>query len=225
MKTIPHAEYYNLYGPTETNVITYYKVNSIPPEQESSIPIGKSCANMEVFALTEDGKLVTEPGIEGELFARGSCVAQGYWGDPEKTTKNFIWNPLQKNYFEKAYCTGDLVTLDQSGDYLYKGRKDHMIKSRGYRIEIGEIETALYSNSKVKEAAVVPIPDDVIGYRIKSFVVCHNGNEINLSDFRMYLGKKLPQYMIPDDIEFCPSLPKTSTGKIDKTELLKLSQK
>lgn len=225
MKIIPRAEYYNLYGPTETNVITYYKVNSIPLEQESTIPIGKSCANMEVFALTDDGKLVTEPGIEGELFARGSCVAQGYWGDHKKTTKNFIWNPLQKNYFEKAYRTGDLVTLDKEGNYLYKGRKDHMIKSRGYRIEIGEIETALYSNSNIKEAAVIAIPDDVIGYRIKSFVICHNTNGLNLSELRLYLGKKLPQYMIPEEIEFCTSLPKTSTGKIDKTELLKFSQR
>jgi amino acid adenylation domain-containing protein len=225
MKTIPRAEYYNLYGPTETNVITYYKVNSIPPEQESSIPIGKSCANMEVFALTKDGKLVTEPGIEGELFARGSCVAQGYWNDPEKTARNFIRNPLQKNYFERTYRTGDIVTLDNEGNYLYKGRKDHMIKSRGYRIEIGEIETALYSNPDIKEAAVIPVPDDVIGYRIKSFVVCHNGDSLNLSDLRMYLGKKIPQYMIPEEIEFYPSLPKTSTGKIDKTRLLKLSQK
>ena len=225
MKIIPRAEYYNLYGPTETNVITYYKVNSIPPEQESSIPIGKSCANMEVFALTDDCKLITEPGIEGELYARGSCVAEGYWGDPEKTAKNFVWNPLQKNYLEKAYRTGDIVTLDRDGDYLYKGRKDHMIKSRGYRIEIGEIETALYSNEDIKEAAVVPIPDDVIGYRIKSFVVCHNGKALDLSELRLYLGKKLPQYMIPEEIEFCSSLPKTSTGKIDKTELLKLSKK
>ena len=185
----------------------------------------KSCANMEVFALTKDGKLVTEPGIEGELFARGSCVAQGYWNDPEKTARNFIRNPLQKNYFERTYRTGDIVTLDNEGNYLYKGRKDHMIKSRGYRIEIGEIETALYSNPDIKEAAVIPVPDDVIGYRIKSFVVCHNGDSLNLSDLRMYLGKKIPQYMIPEEIEFYPSLPKTSTGKIDKTRLLKLSQK
>jgi amino acid adenylation domain-containing protein len=225
MKKIPLPEYYNLYGPTETNVITYYKVNSIPPEQESSIPIGKSCANMEVFALTNEGKIITEPGNEGELYSRGSCVAQGYWGDPEKTTKNFVRNPLQKNYFENAYRTGDIVTLDGEGNYLYRGRKDHMIKSRGYRIEIGEIETALYSNSDIKEAAVIPIPDDVIGYRIKSFIVSHNGDELNFSELRMYLGKKLPQYMIPDEIEFCSSLPKTSTGKIDKTALLKLSKK
>ena len=225
MKTIPGPEYYNLYGPTETNVITYYKVDSIPPEQENSIPIGKSCGNMEVFALNDEGKLITEIGVEGELFARGSCVAQGYWNDAEKTAKNFVWNPIQKNYSEKAYRTGDMVMLEANGDFLYKGRKDHMIKSRGYRIEIGEIETALYNNPEIKEAAVIPIPDDVIGHRIKSFIVCNDGNEIDLRELRMYLGKKIPQYMIPDEIEFCSSLPKTSTGKVDKTGLLKLSKK
>jgi len=225
MKTIPKPDYYNLYGPTETNVITYYKVNPIPPEQVSSIPIGKTCENMEVFALTNDDKLVTKPGVEGELYARGSCVAQGYWNDPEKTAKNFVRNPLQNNFYEKAYRTGDIVTLDSEGNYLYKGRKDHMIKSRGYRIEIGEIETALYSNPDIKEAAVIPVPDDIIGYRIKSFVVCNDGKPLDLSELRMFLGKKIPQYMIPEEFEFWSSLPKTSTGKIDKTILLKLSQK
>ena len=221
MNTIPGVEYYNLYGPTETNVVTYYKVKPIPPGQESSIPIGRSCKNMEVFALTADGKLITRSETEGELYARGSCVAQGYWNDSEKTAKNFVWNPLQNNYFEKAYRTGDLVTLDTDGNFLYKGRKDHMIKSRGYRIELGDIETALYSNSEIKEAAVIPIPDDIIGYRIKSYIVCHNSDGLNLSELRMYLGRKLPHYMIPDEIEFCEFLPKTSTGKIDKTGLLK----
>ena len=219
MEQIPHPEYYNLYGPTETNVITYYKVEKIPPYQESSIPIGKACENMEVFVLKEDGALVTKPGEEGELIARGSCVAQGYWGDKEKTAKNFIWNRLQPNYQDKAYNTGDLVTLDEDGNYLYKGRRDHMIKSRGYRIEIGEIETALYSNPDIKEVAVIAIPDELIGHRIKAFIVCKDSKKINASDIRILCGKKLPKYMIPEEIEFHEYLPKTSTGKINKPAL------
>jgi len=219
MEMIPHPEYYNLYGPTETNVITYYKVEQIPPDQESSIPIGKACNNMEVFALKENGALITKPGEEGELFARGSCVAQGYWGDPEKTAKNFIWNKLQRNFQDKAYNTGDLVTLDTDGNYLYKGRRDQMIKSRGYRIEIGEIETVLYSNPDIKEIAVVAIPDQLIGHRIKAFIVCKDGKNITSSDIRIFCGEKLPKYMIPEEIEFQQALPKTSTGKINKPAL------
>jgi amino acid adenylation domain-containing protein len=219
MEKIPHVEYYNLYGPTETNVITYYKVKKIPPEQTNPIPIGKACANMEVFALKENGQVVEKPGDEGELYARGSCVAQGYWGDKEKTNKNFVFNPLQANFAEKVYRTGDLVTLDEHGNFLYNGRLDHQIKSRGYRIELGEIETALYSHDSIKEAAVVAIPDELIGHRIKAFIVCKDHQQISLTDLRIYCGEKLPPYMIPEDLEFRQSLPQTSTGKVDKTFL------
>lgn len=221
MKQIPHPEYYNLYGPTETNVITFYKVENISPDLNDPIPIGKACTNMEVFALNENGELINKPGEEGELFARGSCVAQGYWGDMEKTFRNFVLNPLQPNFQEKVYHTGDIVSLDSDGSYLFKGRRDHMIKSRGYRIEIGEIETVLYSHPDIKEAAVVAIPDELIGNRIKSYIVCHQDKKISATDIRLYCGEKLTKYMIPEEIEFCQSLPKTSTGKIDKPALLK----
>ena len=84
MAIVPDPEYYNLYGPTETNVITYYKTPQIPDDQTVPVPIGKQCENMEVFAVTKEGKIVAEPGEEGELMARGTCVAQGYWGDEEE---------------------------------------------------------------------------------------------------------------------------------------------
>ena len=219
MMIIPHPEYYNLYGPTETNVITYYKLNRIPPDQESPIPIGKACENMDVFAVKDDGALVIKPGEEGELFARGSCLAQGYWGDEGKTSRSFISNKLQTNFQDKIYKTGDIVTLDDEGNFLYKGRRDHMIKSRGYRIELGEIETVLYSNPDIKEVAVIAVPDEFIGHRIQAFLVSHNGKELNSADIRKFCGKNLPRYMIPEEIEFRQSLPKTSTGKINKPAL------
>ena len=221
MKIIPQAEYVNLYGPTETNVITYYITPPIPDEQTKPIPIGISCQNMQVFALTKQNELVTEPGQEGELLARGTCVAQGYWGDKVKTDKVFIDNPTQPNFRDQAYRTGDLVTLDEEGNYIYLGRIDHMIKSRGYRIEIGEIESAIYSHPQVKEAAVIAIPDDLITNRIKAIIVMTNAQEVEASDIRMFCSDKLPKYMIPEIIEFMEELPKTSTGKVDKTTLLK----
>jgi non-ribosomal peptide synthetase component F len=94
---IPLATYYNLYGPTETNVCTFYKLTAtdIAPEKTEPVPIGRACANMEVFALDDAGNQVTEPGREGELWARGSCVAQGYWGDKEKTAASFVHGPQQ----------------------------------------------------------------------------------------------------------------------------------
>ena len=218
MMLIPHAEYYNLYGPTETNVITYFKVERIPPEQIKPVPIGKACNNMEVFALKEDGTYVTEPREEGELLARGSCLAQGYWGDDEKTNQSFIANPTQPYVRERIYKTGDLVTIDENGDYIFLGRRDHMIKSRGYRIELGDIEAALYSHPDIKEGAVVAVPDDVVGNRIKAFVAlkCEG---IDPTDLQAFLAEKIPKYMVPEIIEFRESLPKLSTGKIDKKML------
>jgi acyl-coenzyme A synthetase/AMP-(fatty) acid ligase len=220
MDMIPHAEYYNLYGPTETNVITYYKVEKIPFDQIKPIPIGKPCANMEVFALMEDGKLVAQPGQEGELYARGSCVAQGYWGDIEKTNNSFVINHTQSHFWERMYKTGDIVTLDEEGNYIYLGRSDHMIKSRGYRIELGEIEVALYSHQEIKEAAVVAIPDDLIGNRIKAFVVLNNKKQVSAMELQRFCSDRIPKYMLPEIIEFRESLPKTSTGKIDKPTLV-----
>lgn len=222
MNLIPHPQYINLYGPTETNVITYFITPPIPEDQTLPIPIGKCCENMEVFAVTKENKLITTPGEEGELLARGTCVAQGYWGDKKKTDKVFIQNPLQEHFFDQAYRTGDLVTLDEEGNYIYMGRIDHMIKSRGYRIEIGEIEAAIYSHPQVKEAAVIAIPDDLITNRIKAIIVMDN-KEIDAAAVRMFCSDKLPKYMIPEVIEFKDVLPKTSTGKVDKPALIKES--
>jgi acyl-coenzyme A synthetase/AMP-(fatty) acid ligase len=219
MTFIPHADYYNLYGPTETNVITWYKVPRIASRQVRPTPIGKACANTEVFALTEDGQIVTQPGQTGELFARGSCVAQGYWGDVEKTKRSFIPNPLQPSFGETVYKTGDIVTLDQGGNYLFLGRRDHMIKSRGYRIELGEIEAVLYDHPEVKEAAVVAVPDDLVGNRIKAFVVLSD-HHVSSTELQGFCLKRIPRYMVPEMIELRNELPKTSSGKIDRPALM-----
>ena len=226
MSQIPNAEYINLYGPTETNVITYHIVTEpIPDSQTEPIPIGICCENMEVFAVDKDGKRVTVPGEEGELMARGTCVAQGYWGDPEKTNKVFIKNHLQEAFEDRMYKTGDLVTLNEKGEYIYKGRVDHMIKSRGYRIEIGEIEAAIYAHSSVKEAAVIAIPDDLISNRIMAVVAFDPDQILDSAELRGHCAAKLPKYMVPEMIEFMEELPKTSTGKINKPLLLKRAQK
>ena len=220
---IPHADYYNLYGPTETNVCTYYKVqpHDLEPERTQPVPIGIACENMEVFAVGDDGQLVTVKGKEGELWARGSCVAQGYWGDAEKTARNFVPNVHQPNYEEVVYRTGDIVTLHDDGvNWVYIGRRDHMIKSRGYRIELGEIEAAFYSHQGVKEVAAVAIPDDIVGNRIKAFVVPMNQNGLTVKELETHAAQKLPRYMVPESIEFRDELPKTSTGKINRPLLV-----
>ena len=137
---IPDADYYNLYGPTETNVCTYYRVQpqDLTPDCTEPVPIGIACENIEVFAVNDQQQLVTEMGRKASCGCAGSCVAQGYWGDSEKTARGFVHNPFQPHFDEIAYRTGDIVALDTDGtNWRYIGRRDHKITSRGYRIELG----------------------------------------------------------------------------------------
>ncbi|MDZ7364010.1 MAG: amino acid adenylation domain-containing protein [candidate division KSB1 bacterium] len=220
MEKIPQADYFNWYGPTETNVITCYQVKSLAPDQNAPVPIGKACANMEVFALDDEGRLVVDAGVEGELYGRGAGVAQGYWGDPAKTGKLFLRNPLQPHYDDRVYRTGDLVKLDAEGNYLYLGRRDHQVKVQGYRIELGEIETALLSHPEVEEAAVVALQNAEQTTFLKAFVVPRNGRELSVIDLKRHCSKHVPKYMIPEMVEIRQTLPKTSTGKTDKKLLM-----
>ncbi|MEX2030638.1 MAG: amino acid adenylation domain-containing protein [Anaerolineales bacterium] len=219
---VPHVELYNLYGPTETNVCTYYQVGpaDLDPERQHPVPIGRACENTEVFAVDESGQRVDEPGREGELWVRGSTVAQGYWGDRPKTAGVFVANPLQPHVQEVAYRTGDVVCLEADGvTWRYLGRRDHMVKSRGYRIELGEIEAALYSHAGVREAVAVAVPDELVGSRIKAYVVRLGDNGVSAADLDSHCRERLPRYMVPESLEFLEELPKTSSGKVDRSQL------
>jgi acyl-coenzyme A synthetase/AMP-(fatty) acid ligase len=147
-------------------------------------------------------------------------VAQGYWGDAAKTARNFVANPFQPHFHEVAYRTGDIVTLADDGvNWCYVGRRDAMVKSRGYRIELGEIETALYSHPGVREAAAVALADKLLGNRIAAFVVRATADAPTRHELEAHCSRRLPAYMMPEHIEFCGALPKTSTGKVDRVRL------
>jgi amino acid adenylation domain-containing protein len=218
MSLVPHARYWNWYGPTETNVCTSYEVTRLD-DSMSTLPIGKACANTEVFALSDAGTVVRNPGETGELYVKGPTVMQGYWGDKEKTTRLLVTNPMNQAFDEKVYRTGDLVTLAADGNYLYLGRRDGMIKTRGYRVELGDIETAIYSHPAVKEVVVVPIPDDMVGNKLHAIISARDGEFLTKEEILKYCGSKLPKYMIPDVVSFMATLPKTSSGKMDRFAL------
>jgi amino acid adenylation domain-containing protein len=216
---LPQVDLYNLYGPTETNVCTYYKVDRAVLGDMQKLPIGVACENYEVFAVNDKNEILTEAGGTGELYVRGPGVTYGYWGDVEKTHKMVVPNGFQKNFEEKMYRTGDLVELMPDGNYLFMGRRDSMIKSRGYRIELGEIESALLSHPSVKEAVAIAVPDETVGSRIKAVVAFHDGLGLVPAELQKYCGTRIPMYMIPETIEFRAELPKTSTGKVDRVQL------
>jgi amino acid adenylation domain-containing protein len=216
---LPNIELFNLYGPTETNVCTYYRVERDRLAALDKLPIGIACENTEVFAVSDQDEIVTAAGGSGELYVRGPAVTYGYWADAEKTAKMVIPNRFEPNFSENMYRTGDLVTLAEDGNYYFQGRRDSQIKSRGYRIELGDIESALLSHPHVREAAAVAIPDDLVGNRIKAVVAAHQDRELKTAELQQFCATRIPKYMIPEQIEFCESLPKTSTGKIDRVRL------
>jgi amino acid adenylation domain-containing protein len=218
MTAIPHASFYNLYGPTETNVCTYYRVPPLAPERIQPIPIGKACANAGVFALNEQGAVIA-PGEEGELYVRGSLLTKGYWGDSQRTERGLVLNPLQPCYPEYVYRTGDIVTLDDEGNYVLIGRRDHMVKSRGYRIELGEVEAALYNHPRVREAVVIPVPDEILGARLRALVVLDEPQSMTPEEIKRHCADRVPPYMVPEVVEFRSALPQTSTGKVDRALL------
>jgi amino acid adenylation domain-containing protein len=211
-----HPRYFNLYGPTETNVCTFYKVpQTIPDSQTEAVPIGKACPYCEPLVVNEAGTEVA-PGAEGELCIAGPSVMKGYWNLPEKTAKAFLtacdipW-----------YRTGDIVVELPGGNYKFLGRRDRMIKKRGYRIELGEIEAALYRHPAIKEAAVLAFPDDD-GVPVKAFTSARDGSKLSIIELKKFCSENLPLYMVPDFFCSLESLPKTSTDKIDYQKLKSL---
>ena len=219
MTALPQARYLNWYGPTETNVCTSYEVPALDPARTTPIPIGKACANTEVFAVDATGKKMMVPGETGELYVRGPSLMQGYLGHPEKTAQRLMRNPFQPHFCESVYRTGDIVTLDADGNYLYLGREDGMIKTRGYRVELGEIEAVLYGHPAIREIAVLPVPDELLGNRLRAVISLYEGATLTREEVLSFCNQQLPHYMVPDVIEFREVLPKTSTGKTDRVSL------
>ena len=213
MAALPHVEFDNLYGPTETNVCTWYRVPPLSDDADQPIPIGRPIADTDAFAVV-DGRRA-RIGEVGELYVRGGTVMQGYWGDPERTARGLVPHPLAPGR-EPAYRTGDLVRLRDDGCFDFLGRRDSQVKSRGYRIELGDIETTVYAHPGVEECAVVTVPDELVTNLLHCFVVLRDGATV--ADVVALCRARLPKYMVPT-FECLPALPKTSTGKTDRQDL------
>ena len=218
MAELPHPRYLNWYGPTETNVCTAFEVPAGGADA-GPVPIGKACANTEVFAVTAEGRRVSQPGEVGELYVRGPSLMRGYWGQPARTREALVPSPFRAEYDELVYRTGDLVTLDPDGNYAYLGRRDSMVKVRGYRVELGEVEAALYPHPAVREAAVLPVPDELLGSRLRAVVTATDAGQLTRESVLEHCRQWLPSYMVPEIVEFCEGLPRTSTGKVDRAGL------
>ncbi len=214
----PDATFWNLYGPTETNVCTALRIpDRIAEGQTSPFPIGNVCPPLWARVVDETGREVTA-GELGELVICGPGVMKGYFGRPELTEKS-----LFREGADAWYRTGDLVRDDGQGCYHFHGRRDRMVKKRGYRIELGEIESALYRHDGVDRAAVVAKADDS-GVSIAAFVAMKPAHKGSVIAMKRHCTTYLPHYMIPDSITFLSDFPTTSTDKVDYQGLKGLTQ-
>ncbi len=205
----PTASLYNLYGPTETNVCTFYRVDHVDPARQVPVPIGRPITGARVQVVDDRGQAVPE-GELGELVVEGPCVTPGYFRRPS--------DPNADNHRRGRHATGDIVRYEGQ-ELVYHGRKDRMIKVGGFRVELGEIEAALLRHEAIDEAAVVALDGDS-GARLIAF--CSSGTpdgSPNLIEIKTHCGGLLPRYMIPHSLVRMPSLPKSANGKIDYVQL------
>jgi long-chain acyl-CoA synthetase len=209
---LPRVKIIPMYGQTECARVTY-----LPPEQLDRRPtsVGRGMPNQETAIIDEEGHRVG-PGVVGELVIRGSHVMKGYWDMPEETRKKLRPGPFGD---EPVLFTNDLFRADEEGYLYFVGRKDDIIKSRGEKVSPREIEDVLYRHPAVAEAAVVGVPDKLLGEAIKAFVTLKPNADVTERELLRHCVEHIEDFMIPQTIEFRDALPKTDNGKIHKREL------
>lgn len=211
-EVFPHAEIYSMYGLTECKRVSY-----LPPEELDRRPdsVGKAIPNTEVYVVDEGGRRLPA-GEVGELVVRGAHVTRGYWRDPEETARKFRAGPLPG---ETVLYTGDLCRVDEAGFLYFIGRKDDIIKTRGEKVSPKEVENVLYLIEDVAQAAVLGVPDPVLGQAIKAVIVPRNGTPLTPRELIAHCARHLEDFMVPKIVEFRADLPKNGNGKIDRKEV------
>jgi len=215
---LPKTKIFLMYGLTEAFRSTY-----LPPEEldRRSTSMGKAIPDTEILVVNENGQPCT-PGEVGELVHRGPTVSMGYWGQPELTgrvLRSHPFLPRELGNEEKVCYSGDLVKMDDDGFLYFVGRRDTMIKSSGFRISPTEVEEVLFQSGSVRQAAVIGVPDEVLGQSIKAFVAPRDNVSVDPVALLAFCAQKLPRHMVPKTVEILKELPKMSNGKVNYVAL------
>jgi acyl-coenzyme A synthetase/AMP-(fatty) acid ligase len=197
MSAIPHARFFNLFGPTETNVCLACELTAPPAADAEAIPIGRACCGDEILILDADGEQVPDGQI-GELFVAGPTVMLGYWEGGRRPQA------------PHPYPTGDMVLRRSDGQLMYHGRRDHMVKVHGHRVELGEVEAILQAHELIQEAIAFAIEQRLVA------VIVPAHTSLSVLDVKRHCAERLPRYMIPNDIRIVHQLARTSSGKVDR---------
>jgi amino acid adenylation domain-containing protein len=209
---LPHVRIYSMYGQTECARISY-----LPPEDLERKPssIGIPIPNTEFWVVDEHGQRLG-PGQVGELVVRGAHVMRGYWERPELTAARLRPGPLSGEF---VLYTGDYHRLDDEGYLYFVSRMDDIIKSRGEKVSPREVENAIAQIPGVREVAVIGVPDDLLGQAVKAYLLLDPGVALTEKAVRLECERRVESYMVPKHVVFVTSLPRTSGGKIKKSEL------
>lgn len=197
MRALPEVRFFNLFGPTETNVCTAYELTEPPAPDALAIPIGRAVCGDVCSVLDVQGRPVALGEI-GELFVDGPTVMLGYWDAGRRTPAR------------RPYPTGDLVSQRADGELMYHGRRDHLVKIHGFRVELGEVEAAVQSHPSVSEAVAMAIDGKLVVAAVPA------DPALSVLDLKRHCAARLPRYMVPGEVRLVAQLPRTSSGKIDR---------
>ena len=212
-EVFPNALIYKMYGLTECKRVSYLEPELVDAKPGS---VGKAIPGTEVYLLSADGHEVP-PGETGILHVRGPHVMLGYWNRPDLTALMLKPGKLPG---ERVLCTQDHFRMDADGFLYFVGRTDDIIKTRGEKVSPVEVENVLHAIDGVREAAVVGVPDELLGQAIRASVVLKSGATLTDRQIRAYCASHLENFMVPRDIVICADLPRTTTGKVSKKLLL-----
>ncbi len=209
----PQVKIFSMYGLTECQ-----RVLCLPPEEIDRRPesCGKAITNIKTRLIDENGKEITRPGIIGELVVESPNIMKGYLNLPEETAARRTEGSSPE---KTTLRTNDLFSMDEDGFLYFVSRKDDMIKTAGELVCPREVENALCELGAVAEAAVIGIPDQILGQAVKAFIVLKTGEHLTEQEVLAHCRTRLEQFMVPKSVEFTGTLPKTLTGKIIRKEL------
>ena len=211
-RVFPSARLYSMYGQTECQRVCY-----LPPAELEARPTSVGVAIPGTRAWVEDPEGgVAAPGVVGELMVLGEHVMQGYWDDPDATAARL--RPGRWPW-ERVLATGDLFRTDDEGFLYFVARRDDIIKSGGEKVPPREVEEVLHEAPGVREAAVVGVPDKVLGQAVRAHVALEPGHNQDAAGLRRYCAQRLEDYMVPRSVVFHEELPRTDNGKLDRLAL------
>ncbi len=217
----PQARFSNVYGPAEVNQCTYHHVprrGEGAQDDGAPIPIGRTWDDTEALVVDEAGQPVAD-GKEGELLIRSSTMMLGYWARPDLDAEAFFRQCVDSNYERVFYRTGDLVRRQEQGELMFLGRKDRQVKIRGYRVELDEIERTITAHPAVEEAAVFPIRVGEEIDHLGAAVTSRPGATVEAEELRHFVSDLLSWYAVPKTTRVMDTLPRTTSGKIDRRGL------